>query len=145
MARRKNKLEIDFRNFSEYAEKLEALEADLQKVFGEAMEEAGLQIAADTIAALGNANLPAGGKYSKGKTKESVIMTPKVTWSGAVGEMPIGFDKTKPGAGGWLITGTPKMKPDYALQKIYSTKGYEKQIRKKIEESLQRAIDERIK
>ena len=103
--RRKNYISIDFSNFAEYAEKLDRLNADLKKIFGDAMEDAAKQVQEDTRKAVDNANLPAGGNYSDGETKASIIrdVTPK--WSGSLGEVKLGFDKTKPGAGGFLITG----------------------------------------
>ena len=73
-----------------------------------------------------------------------MIRDAKVQWQGMLGEIPIGFDKTMPGAGGWLITGTPKMRPDYKLEDIFSRRSYEKKIMKQIEEHLQEEIDERI-
>jgi hypothetical protein len=85
--------------------------------------------------------LPASGIYSQGDTKESVIVDPKTRWEGNLGEIPPGFDKTRKGAGGFLITGTPKMKPDYALEKIYGTRRYENQLKKQIEKALQKEID----
>ena len=139
--KRKQMISIDFSNFSEYAEKIEALEGDLKAVFAKAMEEAAEKVQSDTIAALENANLPAGGKYSQGDTKNSVIKDPLTRWEGSVAEIGLGFDKTKKGAGGFLITGTPKMRPDYALEKIYGTKRYENEIKKTIEKALQRQID----
>jgi hypothetical protein len=142
--KRKNYIDIDFSAFERYAEQLEQLEADLKPAFSEAMEEAGLKVAQDTRAAVQAANLPATGKYSDGATRESIITNPKVTWSGDLGELPLGFDKTKPGSGGWLITGTPFMRPDYALEKIYGSKGYERQIRNLIEKKLQETIDKRM-
>lgn len=143
--RRKNSINIDFSAFERYAQQLESLNADLVPVFTEAMETAGKKIADDTHAAVQAANLPATGEYSRGKTAESIISDPRVSWSGDLGILPLGFDKTKPGAGGWLITGTPRMRPDYALEKIYGSKSYERQIKKQIEQSLQKAIDERMK
>lgn len=143
--RRKNSINIDFSAFERYAEKLEDLNADLVPVFSEAMEKAGKKIAEDTNTAVQAANLPAAGNYSRGATRESIINDPRITWSGDLGTMPLGFDKTKPGAGGWLITGTPRMRPDYALEKIYGSKSYERQIKNQIERSLQAAIDERMK
>lgn len=142
--KRKNYIDIDFSAFERYAEQLEQLEADLKPAFSEAMEEAGLKVAQDTATAVQAANLPATGKYSGGDTKASIITNPKVTWSGDLGELPLGFDKTKPGSGGWLITGTPFMRPDYALEKIYGSKGYERQIRNLIEKKLQETIDKRM-
>ena len=144
MAVRKNSLSIDFSNFAEYAERLDELNADLKEIFQDAMEQAAETVEWDIMDALADANLPALGKYSQGATEASVIRDAKVQWQGSVGEIPIGFDKTKPGAGGWLITGTPKMRPDYKLEDIFSRRKYENKIKKQIEEHLQEEIDERL-
>lgn len=140
--RRKNYIAVDFSAFAEYAEKLDRLGADLKDVIGDAMEEAAKQVQEDTADAVESANLPAGGQYSDGETRASIVrdVTPK--WSGSVGEVHLGFDKSKPGAGGFLITGTPKMAPDAALAEMYSGKKYQRQINKMIEERLQNALDE---
>lgn len=138
---RKQMISIDFKNFSDYAEKIDKLGVNLKSVFSKAMEEAAEKVQQDTIAAIQPVNLPAKGRYSTGDTLNSVIRDPKTKWEGSVGEIPLGFDKTKPGAGGWLITGTPKMRPDYALEKIYGTKRYESELKKTIEKALQREID----
>ena len=141
MYKRKQMISIDFSNFVEYADKLDQLGASLKEVFSKAMEKAAEKVQADTIAALEKAHLPATGKYSSGDTKDSVITNPLTRWEGSVGEIGLGFDKTKPGAGGFLITGTPRMRPDYALERIYGTKRYENELRKQIEKSLQQEID----
>lgn len=144
MASRKNSLSIDFSNFAEYAESLDELNADLKEIFQDAMEQAAETVEWDIMDALADANLPALGKYSQGATEASVIRDAKVQWQGMLGEIPIGFDKTMPGAGGWLITGTPKMRPDYKLEDIFSRRSYERKIKKQIEEHLQEEIDERL-
>lgn len=138
---RKQMISIDFKNFSDYAEKIDKLGVNLKSVFSKAMEEAAEKVQQDTIAAIQPVNLPDKGRYSTGDTLNTVIRDPKTKWEGSVGEIPLGFDKTKPGAGGWLITGTPKMRPDYALEKIYGTKRYESELKKTIEKALQREID----
>lgn len=142
MAKRKNYISIDFSMFESYAEKLDNLNGDLQKIFGDAMEQAAETVQDDTRDAVASSNLPASGKYSKGKTEASIVTDLSVKWSGSVGEVHLGFDKSKPGAGGWLITGTPKMAPDYALEKIYGQKKYTKKIVDQITEELQDALDE---
>ena len=114
----------------EYAEKLEKAGGEIKPVMEEALTEAAKTITADTIKALDPANLPAGGKYSTGKTRESVVTDASVTWSGTLAEVPVGFDFSKPGAGGFLITGTPKMQPDAELNKIYKQKRYMAKIQK---------------
>ena len=144
MAARKSSIEIDFGVFEALAEQLEKLGADIKETFSDAMEEEGKKVAEDTKAAVAAANLPAGGKYSTGDTAKTIIMDPKVEWSGSLGTIGLGFDKTKPGAGGWLITGTPKMRPDYELEKIFTHKKYERDMKKRIMEDLQEEIDKRL-
>lgn len=141
---RKSYITIDYSAFSDLAEELDKLGADLKKIFNEALEKAAEKVQEDTKQATANANLPAGGKYSQGDTIASIVPKPKVEWSGMQAEIGLGFDKTKSGAGGFLITGTPKMQPDKALEKIYGRKTYEKQINKMIEETLQRELDKRL-
>ena len=140
--RRKNYLEIDFSNFADFAERLDKLNADLTKIIGDAMEQAAETVQDDTRDAVATANLPAGGKYSTGDTESSIISNPTVKWSGSLGEIGLGFDKTQPGAGGFLITGTPRMEPDRKLEKIYARKKYLKQINEDLSEVLENAIDE---
>ena len=142
--RRKKAIEIDFGVFEARAEQLEGIGADLKECFSEVMEEEGQRVAEDTVKAVAHAYLPAKGNYSTGETQKSIIMQPKVEWSGSEGTIGLGFDKTKPGAGGFLITGTPKMQPDYALEKIYGQKKYERDMRKHIMEGLQKQIHKRL-
>ena len=137
-------LEIDFSNFSEYAEKLENLGADLQQIFEKALLQAAEEVQEDTKSAMAASNLPAKGRYSRGNTEKSIVEA-KVTWNGSIAEVNLGFDKTKPGAGGFLITGTPKMRPNTKLSEIYTSKKYENKMNKKIKETLQEEIDKRMK
>lgn len=143
---RKRKLSIDFAGLEELAERLNELGGNLENIIGGAMEKAGEQVQADTLKAIDAPNLPAKGKYSHGETRNSVVKDVHVRWGGSVGEMPLGFDKTQEGAGGWLITGTPKMQPDRALAAIYSDKkssrAYEQRIKKQIKADLQAALEE---
>lgn len=140
--RRKNYINIDFSNFADFAEQIDRLNGDLQKIFGDAMEQAAETVQDDTADAVAAANLPAGGVYSQGDTEDSIIQFPKVKWSGSIGEIGLGFDKTKPGSGGFLITGTPFMHPDYALQDMYTNKKYTRTIVEQINQDLQEALNE---
>lgn len=140
--RRRNYIDIDFSNFADFAERLDKLGGDLQKIFGDAMEQAAETVQDDVRDAVSAGNLPAGGNYSTGDTEASIIQDPRVQWSGSLGEIGLGFDKTKPGAGGFLTTGTPFMKPDYKLQDIFSTRKYARKIVEQINQELQDALDE---
>lgn len=137
-------LSIEGDMFAVYAEKLDALGADLQSIFSEALEEAGEKVQADTHNAVQASNLPAHGKYSQGDTESTIVDNPKATASGTMIEVPVGFDKTKKGAGGWLITGTPRMKPATELNKIYKGRKYANEIKKAISEKLESEIKKRM-
>lgn len=145
MAARKNSISIDFSVFSDYAEELDKLGADLKEIFTDVMEQEGETVAEDTKDAVQKGNLPAGGKYSQGDTERAIIAQPKVEWSGELGEMGLGFDKTLPGAGGFLITGTPKMQPVQELVDIYGRKSYERKMTEDIMDYLGAEIDDRLK
>lgn len=125
-----NTIKLNAKGFEEYAEKLEKLGADLKPIFTDVLMQAAETITEDTVDAMNPHNLPRGGKYSHGNTEKSIIKNPQVAWTGTVGEVNVGFDFSKPEAGGYLITGTPRMKPNKALNKIYKSKKYMSDIRK---------------
>lgn len=128
----RNTLKLDTTGFESMLRKLDALGGNVREAVQEALTKAGETISSDTVSALDAANLPAGGHYSDGNTRESVIRDAQVRWEGLTGYIPVGFDFSKPGAGGFLITGTPRMRPDAQLQKMYKQKKYMNQIQKDI-------------
>lgn len=140
----RNVLKLDMKGFDEYAEKLERVGADLKSIFTDALQQAAETITEDTIEAMSDSNLPAGGKYSTGRTKQSILQNPKVTWSGTIGEVGVGFDFDKPGAGGYLITGTPRMKPNRELNRIYKSKKYMTNIKKDMKDIFDDEIERRM-
>lgn len=137
----KNKVQFDFEKFSDLIERLDKAGADLERIMTEVLEDTAEEITNDTFAALAHANLPRGGKYSTGDTEESVVTDPKVEKNGSMLEVGVGFDKSKFGAGGWLITGTPKMAPDKPLADIYTNKKYENKLMKTVEEKLSEELE----
>lgn len=124
----KNTMRLDTSGFDDYIRRLESLGVNVQSDVTDALQKAADQVTQDTYDALSKVNLPAKGKYSSGKTRDSVIAHPEVKWSGTVASVPVGFDFDKPGAGGYLISGTPKMKPDLVLNNMYRKKRYMAQI-----------------
>lgn len=130
----RNTLKLQMGGFEELISKLDHLQGDVRKAVTDAMEQAGETIGEDTIEAVEKSNLPAEGAYSKGNTENAIVSNPHVQWSGTQAEIGVGFDYSKKGAGGFLITGTPRMKPDYALQKIYKQKKYMNQIQRDMAE-----------
>ena len=140
----RNTLRLELSGFKELLTKLDKLGGDVPGVVEDALVQAAGTSADDTLAALADANLPAGGKFSGGDTKASVVTNPRVEWSGTTASVGVGFDYDKPGAGGLLITGTPKMKPDYALQKMYKKKGYMQKIQDDMRKIVTDAISKRM-
>lgn len=130
----RNTLKLQLGGFDDLITKLESLQGDVKGAVTDALNKAGGTIGEDTKKAVDTSNLPAEGAYSKGQTKESIVSNPHVQWSGTQAEIGVGFDYSKKGAGGFLITGTPRMKPDYALQKIYKQKKYMNGIQKDMRE-----------
>lgn len=140
----RNTLKLELSGFKELLARLDKLGGDVPEVVEDALTQAAGTIADDTLAALADANLPAGGKFSGGDTKAAVVTNPRVEWSGTTASVGVGFDYDKPGAGGLLITGTPKMKPDYALQKMYKKKGYMQKIQDDMRKIVTDAISKRM-
>lgn len=140
----RNILKLDTTGFDRLIDHLKELDGNVQEAVTDALEQAGETITEDTHDAVSPPNLPAGGKYSHGDTEASIV-EPKVTWVGTTAEMPVGFDFSKPGAGGWLITGTPRMRPDMALQKIYKRKKYMQEIQKDMADVVQDYIADALR
>ena len=111
---------------------LDELGGDVKGAVQNALTQASETIAEDTEDALVAANLPRRGEFSHGATKESIIQDHAVRWEGLVGWVPVGFDFSKPGAGGFLISGSPRMQPVYQLRKMYKQKKYMAQIQNDI-------------
>ena len=132
MAKR-NTLKLDLSGFDELVTKLEGLNGDVKKAVTDALEQAAETIQEDTRNAMDKRYLPAKGIYSKGETERSIV-EPKVTWSGTLAETAVGFDYSKPGAGGFLITGTPRMQPNRELNRIYKKKKYMTQIQQEMQD-----------
>ena len=110
------------------------------EVVDKALTDAGKKISEDTHKAMAKQNLPAGGKYSRGTTEKAIVDNPQVEWSGSKASIDVGFDFGKPGAGGYLITGTPKMVPNEELNGMYKGKKYMKEIQEQMGQTVGEAI-----
>ena len=140
----KNLLKLDVSGFEEYIQKLEKLEADVKPIVEDALNQAGETITDDTFDGVSKSNLPRGGEYCTGETERSTIKNPRVKWAGTTADIGGGCDFNKPGAGGYLITGTPRMAADEALNKIYKSKKYMKDIQKDMIDIFQDEISRRM-
>lgn len=140
----RNTLKLDTKGFEDLVRRFEKLGGNAKEIVGEALERAGDEIEKDTIAAVQRKNLPQKGKFSKGNTERSIVRDSKTTWSGTMAEIGVGFDYSKPGAGGYLITGTPRMQPDRELHKMYKQKAYMRQIQNEMMETVSEKITEEM-
>lgn len=123
----RNTLRLDTSGFENILKQLDKID-DVQRAVDDSLTVVGKKIETDTINALSAADLPAHGVYSSGDTRRAVVTDGRVRWDGQVAWIPVGFDFSKSGAGGYLISGTPRMRPDKALNRMYKGKKYMKQI-----------------
>lgn len=142
MAKR-NTLRLDTSGFEEMIVKLEALNGDVQKAVTDALLQAAETVHDDTVDALQNKFLPHQGEFSTGRTRLTVA-EPSVQWSGTTAVAPVGFDYGEKGAGGYLISGTPRMAPDAQLEKIYTRKKYMQQLQKDMQDVISDYITEKM-
>lgn len=146
MAKAKNMFTLDTAPLEGLVQKILDLDGDAREAVESALEQAAETISDDTLDAVAPGNLPAQGRYSTGATEASVLRDQKVRWTGTNAWIPVGFDFTMPGAGGYLITGTPKMAPVAQLRKMYKQKRYMADIQKDVtdvlEDALVRAMEE---
>ena len=136
----RNTLKLDTKGFEQLLTKLDSLGGDMIEVVDKALTDAGKKISEDTHKAMAKQNLPVGGKYSRGTTEKAIVDNPQVEWSGSKASIDVGFDFGKPGAGGYLITGTPKMQPNKELNRMYKGKKYMKEIQEQMGQTVGEAI-----
>lgn len=124
----KNTLKMNLRGFNELMTKLDKAGGSLKNTVTDALEQLGETVGEDTDEAMENKNLPAQGNYSTGQTRQAIIENPPVKWNGTVASVKVGFDYAHARAAGYLITGTPKMKPVSRLKTMYKGKKYPRQL-----------------
>ena len=138
----RNNIGLHFDGWEKYMDKLDKLGGTqtMKKGVEEALKESKKHVNPSIEKAMNK--LPAGGKYSTGKTKESIDDNLTVAWSGMTGEIKVGFDFKKSGLTSiFLMYGTPKMKPVTGLKNaIYGTK-----VKREIAEIQEKVLSEAVK
>ena len=129
-----NQFRLDTAAFDRILEEIDKVNGSVDRVIESVLSGAAKQIQSDTLEAAQRPNYPAGGRFSGGDTRKSIATQTSVDWEGTVASVPVGFDFSKPGAGGFLISGTPMMPPVPALRRIYKEKGYMAGISKGMQE-----------
>jgi hypothetical protein len=142
MAKR-NTLRLDTSGLEALIEKLDELHCDVKSAVTDALLQAAETVHDDTVDALANVYMPHQGIYSTGKTKTSVSK-PEVIWEGTTAIAPVGFDYGEEGAGGFLISGTPRMQPNRQLEQIYTRKKYMKRLQEDMQEVITDYISDKL-
>lgn len=142
MAKR-NTLRLDLSGFEEMIVKLDSLNGDVKGAVTDALQQVSETIHDDTVDALADEYMPRQGTYSTGRTKTTVV-APKVEWSGTLAVAPVGFDYGEKGAGGFLISGTPRMQPNRKLEQIYTRKKYMRQLQEDMQDVISDYITEKM-
>lgn len=138
----RNKIGLQVKGFEEYMSRLDELGG------GKAMKrgvESALKASKEYVNPLINqamGNLPAGGRYSTGETKQSIDKSMDVDWEGMTGSVKVGFNFKESGMKSiYLMYGTPKMSPVKGLKAaIYGAK-----TKKKIAELQGEALNKVVK
>ena len=134
--------QLETKGFEAMIKRLDSFGGDVRGAVDEALGKAAEKVRQDTIAATQKPNLPRQGKYSNDVTIASIAQDTSVHWEGQTAWVPVGFDFSLPGAGGYLITGTPKMQPAPLLHRMYKQKQYMAGIQKQIGEVItQHVVD----
>jgi hypothetical protein len=129
-----SQFELDTKAFDRILDEIEKVNGRVDRVIESVLSDAAKKIQSDTLEAAQKPNYPAGGRYSGGQTRESIATQTTVDWEGMVATIPVGFDFSKLGAGGFLISGTPMMAPVPQLRRIYRQKAYMAGISKGMQE-----------
>lgn len=122
----RNKIGLQVKGFEEYMAKLDEVggSAAMKRGVESALKASKQHVNPLINTAMSPSNLPAGGKYSQGGTKESLDTDMTVYWEGMTAHVKVGFDFKQSGLKSIvLMHGTPKMQPVAGLYAaIYGAK-----------------------
>lgn len=115
-----SKVKVLFPGFSEMQDKLRRMGADLEQVAVDALKATNDYVYKGALQAIQKANLPAGGKYSRGKTEAALRRDPIIVKDGSEISAHVGFDIKKGGLVSiFLMYGTPKYPKVQELYDIF--------------------------
>ena len=139
----RNRISLQVKGFNEYMAKLDKLGGNdaMKRGVESALKQSKAYINPQIESVINKSNLPAGGRYSKGGTKQSIDKSMNVDWKGFEGEINVGFDFKKSGLKSIvLMYGTPRMRPVAGLKDaIYGGKT-QRQIAKLQGEALDKVV-----
>lgn len=120
----RNRIGLQVKGFEEYMAKLDEVGGTkaMQKGVETALVESKKHV--NPLIRKAMTNLPAKGRYSTGRTEESIDESTVVEWEGMKASIKVGFDFKESGLTSiFLMYGTPKMPPVNGLKNaIYGAK-----------------------
>ena len=131
-SKKRNTLRLDTSGFEELIVKLDALQGDVKTAVNDALLQAAETVHDDTVDALADRYMPHQGVFSTGRTKTTVAPA------------SVGFDYGEKGAGGFLISGTPRMQPNRELERIYTRRRYMKALQEDMQEVVSDYINDKM-
>ena len=138
----RNRIGLQVKGFEEYMAKLD--EVGGAKAMRRGVESALIESKkyVNPLIEKAMGNLPASGRYSTGRTKESIDEEMTVDWQGMTASIKVGFDFKKSGMTSiFLMYGTPKMSPVNGLKAaIYGSKT-QKELANVQAEELEKVIE----
>ena len=141
----KNRIGLQFSGFEEMAARLDELQGDLQHTTEEALIKSKEVVTAKLLEATNKANYPAQGKYSTGRTRQSIDTTKNVKWQGTTAEIDVGFDLKISGMTSiFLMYGTPRMNKVQAIYDAIYGSRVKAEIKRIQKETFDAAIKEKM-
>jgi len=132
------KIGLQLKGFEDLMSDLDKLGGDLNQVTTEALEKSHAYVTPNIHQAMKK-------HYRTGRTEKSIEDSGKVTWTGNVASVDVGFDIANGGlASVFLMYGTPKMKKDTKLYNSIYGSATKKKLAEIQEEIILGAIDKRL-
>ena len=129
---KKKNVVLDLSCVEDLLAELEAMGGSVDKAVKDALGQAADTVLDDMKDAVVKSKMPAGGKYWSGQTAESIVTDTAVRKNGTEYWIPVGFDFDKPGAGGFLIVGTPWVEPVRELYLMFQAKKYMRNLQEDV-------------
>ena len=137
------KVAVEFAGFDEVLKKLNKLGADTKQITEDALQKSFDIVTKKAEAAIAKPNLPAGGKFSTGRTEESLTRTLDVTWTGTEASAPVGFNIKKCGLPSiFMMYGTPRYMKVHAVYDAFYSSATEGEVLNAQREVFFKAMEE---
>ena len=134
-------VQLDTSGFNYLLEELEEMGKDIKPIVDLTLKHAAVKIQNQTILAAQPPNYPHRGEYSTGATSRAVIHFPAIEWDGDIASVGVGFDNEKFNASKFLITGTPRMKPDKMLYDLFINSRFINNVQRSMWEEVMEELD----